>query len=83
SYTADWYQSGNGQLIPNTNTAGGAEWRIEINGNGAFNGTSQRQDVYFRLRAKNKTNNMMGEWTAPIKIVVDKEAPLITEAKID
>ena len=85
-YDADWYKSGNGQLVPGTGSGpgqSGAEWRLEINGNGAFNGASQRQDVYFRFRAKNKNNNRMGEWTTPIKIIVDKDAPVITDVKID
>ena len=85
-YDADWYQGGNGQRVPGTGSGpgqSGAEWRLEINGNGAFNGASQRQDVYFRFRAKNKNNNRMGEWTTPIKIIVDKDAPVITDVKID
>ncbi|QNL96586.1 hypothetical protein H9I35_09100 [Treponema sp. Marseille-Q4132] len=85
-YTADWYQGGDGQVVPGTGSGpgqSGAEWRLEINGNGAFNGTSQRQDVYFRLRAKNKSNGRLGEWTTPIKIIVDKDAPLITDVKIE
>ena len=85
-YDADWYQGGNGQRVPGTGSGPGekgSEWRLEINGNGAFNGASQRQDVYFRFRAKNKNNNRMGEWTTPIKIIVDKDAPVITDVKID
>ncbi|UTY23148.1 Ig-like domain repeat protein [Treponema denticola] len=86
-YDADWYKSGNGQLVPGTNPAhgqSGAEWRLEINGNGAFNGTSQRQDLYFRFRAKNKNySDRWGEWTTPVKIIVDKDAPLITDVKIE
>nr|WP_252722145.1 hypothetical protein [Treponema socranskii] len=85
-YDADWYQGGDGQLVPGTGSGpgqSGAEWRLEINGNGAFNGTSQRQDVYFRLRAKNKNNGRLGEWTTPVKIIVDKDAPLITNVKIE
>ena len=85
-YDADWYQGGDGQRVPGTGSGSGqsgAEWRLEINGNGAFNGTSQRQDVYFRLRAKNKSNGRLGEWTTPIKIIVDKDAPLITDVKIE
>jgi len=85
-YDADWYKSGNGQLVPGTDPAhgqNGAEWRLEINGNGAFNGTSQRQDLYFRFRAQNKNNLRWGEWTTPVKIIVDKDAPLITDVKIE
>lgn len=85
-YDANWYQGGNGQRVPGTGSGPGekgSEWRLEINGNGAFNGASQRQDVYFRFRAKNKNNNRLGEWTTPIKIIVDKDAPVITDVKID
>jgi len=85
-YNADWYNGGNGQLIPGTGSGSGekgSDWRLEINGNGSFNGTSQRQDVYFRLRAKNKNNSRLGEWTTPVKIIVDKDAPLITDVKIE
>ncbi len=85
-YDADWYQGGDGQRVPGTGSGSGqsgADWRLEINGNGAFNGASQRQDVYFRFRAKNKINNRLGEWTTPIKIIVDKDAPVITDVKID
>ncbi|EEV20625.1 hypothetical protein TREVI0001_2209, partial [Treponema vincentii ATCC 35580] len=85
-YNADWYNGGNGQLIPGTGSGSGekgSEWQLEINGNGSFNGTSQRQDVYFRLRAKNKNNSRLGEWTTPVKIIVDKDAPLITDVKIE
>ena len=85
-YDADWYQGGDGQRVPGTGSGPGekgSDWRLEINGNGAFNGASQRQDVYFRFRAKNKINNRMGEWTTPIKIIVDKDAPVITDVKID
>ncbi|MGI5074431.1 hypothetical protein E4N71_03040 [Treponema vincentii] len=85
-YDADWYQGGDGQRVPGTGSGPGekgSDWRLEINGNGAFNGASQRQDVYFRFRAKNKNNNRLGEWTTPIKIIVDKDAPVITDVKID
>ena len=79
----DWYNGGNGQPVPGT-LAGGADWRISINGDGSFNhATAQNQPVYFRVRAKNKKNNRMGEWTTPVKIIVDKDAPLITDIKID
>jgi len=79
----DWYNGGNGQPVPGT-LAGGADWRISINGDGSFNhATAQNQPVYFRVHAKNKKNNRMGEWTTPVKIIVDKDAPLITDIKID
>ena len=79
----DWYNGGNGQPVPGT-LAGGADWRVSINSDGSFNhATAQNQPVYFRVRAKNKKNNRMGEWTTPVKIIVDKDAPLITDIKID
>ncbi|UTC49776.1 hypothetical protein [Treponema sp. OMZ 855] len=76
--TINWYNSGNGQLIPGTDTNGGADWRISINGDGSFNhATNQNQDVYFRVRAKNKNGTSMGDWSDKIKIIVDKSAPTI------
>ena len=83
----DWYNGGNGQLVPGTSLpGGGADWRISINDDGSFNhATAQNQPVYFRVRAKNKNGlaASMGEWTTPVKIIVDKDAPLITDIKID
>ncbi|UTC89789.1 hypothetical protein E4N87_03395 [Treponema denticola] len=75
----DWYNGGNGQLVPGTSLpGGGADWRISINSDSSFNHpTNQNQDVYFRVRAKNKTTGRLGEWTTPIKIIVDKSAPTI------
>jgi hypothetical protein len=82
--STNWYNGGNGQLIPGTDTGGGADWRISINSDGSFNhATAQNQPVYFRVRAENKNNHRMGEWTTPVKIIVDKDAPLITDIKID
>ena len=79
----DWYNGGHGQPVPGT-LAGGADWRISINSDGSFNhATAQNQPVYFRVRAENKNNHRMGEWTTPVKIIVDKDAPLITDIKID
>ena len=76
--TINWYNSGNGQLISGTDTNGGADWRISINGDGSFNhATNQNQDVYFRVRAKNKNGLSTGQWTEKIKIIVDKSAPTI------
>jgi len=76
--TVNWYNSGNGQLISGTDTNGGADWRISINGDGSFNhATNQNQDVYFRVRAKNKNGLSTGQWTEKIKIIVDKSAPTI------
>ncbi|MDR9858207.1 hypothetical protein [Treponema socranskii] len=79
----DWYNGGNGQPVPGT-LAGGADWRVSINSDGSFNhATAQNQPVYFRVRAKNKNGITMGEWTEKRKIIVDKDAPLITDIKID
>ena len=81
----DWYNGGNGQLVPGTSlSGGGADWRVSINSDGSFNhATAQNQPVYFRVRAKNKDGITMGEWTEKRKIIVDKDAPLITDIKID
>ncbi|EMB47314.1 MULTISPECIES: hypothetical protein [Treponema] len=81
----DWYNGGNGQLVPGTSLpGGGADWRVSINSDGSFNhATAQNQPVYFRVRAKNKDGITMGEWTEKRKIIVDKDAPLITDIKID
>ncbi|UTC52236.1 hypothetical protein ABH09_07600 [Treponema sp. OMZ 803] len=83
----DWYNGGNGLPITTDTGAGagqdGADWRISINADNAFNhATNQNQTVYFKLRAKNKSN-VWGEWTEKRKIIVDKDAPLITDVKID
>ena len=82
--STDWFNDtdhdnvGDGVVIPDTVTNGGADWRISINGDGSFNhATNQNQDVYFRVRAKNKNGTSMGEWTEKIKIIVDKSAPTI------
>ena len=75
--STDWYNNNNGLPVPGTAT-GGADWRISINSDSSFNHpTNQNQDVYFRVRAKNKTNGRLGQWTTPIKIIVDKSAPTI------
>ncbi len=81
----DWYNGGNGQLVPGTSLpGGGADWRVSINSDGSFNhATAQNQPVYFRVRANNKDGITMGEWTEKRKIIVDKDAPLITDIKID
>ena len=83
----DWWNSENGVLVPNTDgTNSGASWSIDVNGDGELNkpdpsppdpADDGRWELWFRLRAKNKTDNKMGEWTAPIKIVIDKFAPTI------
>ncbi|UYT08034.1 DUF4625 domain-containing protein [Treponema denticola] len=83
--STDWYNVGNGQLVPGTSLpGGGADWRVSINSDGSFNhATAQNQPVYFRVRAKNKDGITMGEWTEKRKIIVDKDAPLITDIQID
>jgi len=83
----DWWNSENGVLVPNTDgTNSGASWSIDVNGDGKLNkpdpsppnpADDGRWELWFRLRAQNKTDNKMGEWTAPIKIVIDKFAPTI------
>ena len=82
--STDWFNDpdhdniGDGVVIPDTVTNGGADWRISINGDGSFNhATDQNQNVYFRVRAKNKNGTSMGEWTDKIQIIVDKSAPTI------
>nr|WP_314994047.1 hypothetical protein [uncultured Treponema sp.] len=77
--STDWYNGGNGVAIAGTAT-GGYEWAQTINADKSFNNPSgQNWPVYFRLRAKNKrvTPSIMGEWSSPIKIIVDKSAPQI------
>ncbi|WP_428771686.1 hypothetical protein V1L52_06195 [Treponema sp. HNW] len=81
--STDWYNNGNGRVITTAGAGGvhnGAEWRVIINGDKSFDNPAAgqtQQDVYFRLRAKNK-NGTMGEWTSPArKITVDKSAPTI------
>jgi len=79
--TSDWYNSGNGLAIPNT-ASGGASWQITVNENGEFNNPStdpnrQNWDVYFRVRAKNKTTGTLGLWTTPVKINIDKAYPTV------
>ena len=85
--STNWYNGGNGLSVTTDTGAGagqdGADWRISINADNAFNhATDQNQTVYFKLRAKN-TSNVWGEWTEKRKIIVDKDAPLITDVKID
>ena len=85
--STDWCNGGQGLPITTDTGAGagqdGADWRISINADNAFNhATNQNQTVYFKLRAKSKSN-VWGEWTEKRKIIVDKDAPLITDVKID
>ncbi|MFC2394245.1 MAG: DHHA1 domain-containing protein, partial [Alloprevotella tannerae] len=78
-YDADWHKGGDGQLVPGTDGYnGGSNWQISINGNEAFNNPSgQNWNVYFRVRAKNKTTNKYGPWSEPVKIFIDKAYPTI------
>ena len=83
----NWWNGGSGVLVPGTSGANsGASWRIDVNGNKKLNKPDPvppdptddgRWTLWFRLRAKNKHDNKMGEWTAPVKIIVDKSAPTI------
>ena len=77
----NWWNGGSGVLVPNTDGAhSGASWRMDVNSDGKLNNpssTEERWTLWFRLRAKNKHDGKMGEWTAPIKIIVDKSAPTI------
>ena len=79
NYDADWHKGGDGQLVPGTDGInGGSNWQISINGNEAFNNPSgQNWNVYFRVRAKNKTTNKYGPWSEPVKIFIDKAYPTI------
>lgn len=76
--STDWYNGGDGVAIAGT-ASGGYEWAQTINADKSFNNPSgQNWPVYFRLRAKNKlVSSIMGEWSSPIKIIVDKSAPQI------
>ena len=85
--STDWCNNGMGQSVTIDTGAGagqdGPDWRISINGDNSFNhATDQNQTVYFKLRAKNR-NGTMGDWSEKRKIIVDKDAPLITDIKID
>lgn len=74
----DWYNGGIGQLVPNTDTKGGASWLISINEDASFNNPSgDNWKIYFRLRAENKTNGTRGVWSDPIGISIDKDYPTI------
>lgn len=79
--TTDWYNSGNGRMVPGTDTNGGAQWSCTINDDKSFNPASgQTQDVWFKVRAKNNTitsGTSFGAWSVPIKIVIDTDAPTI------
>lgn len=79
--TTDWYNSGNGRMVPGTDTNGGAQWSCTINDDKSFNPASgQTQDVWFKVRAKNNTitsGTRFGAWSVPIKIVIDTDAPTI------
>lgn len=80
------WQTGNGgkgEIVPETDQAkpkGGASWSQTINTDGSFNNPGgQNWNVWFRVRAENREvmPKVLGEWSAPIKITIDKSAPTI------
>lgn len=80
------WQTGNGgkgEIVPETDQAkpkGGASWSQTINTDGSFNNPGgQNWNVWFRVRAENRavSPKVLGEWSAPIKISIDKSAPTI------
>ncbi|QEK00833.1 hypothetical protein FUT84_06380 [Treponema phagedenis] len=77
----NWWNNEAGVLVPGTNspTGGGASWRMTVNETGELNppGSTEKWNLWFRLRAKNKEVGVTGAWSAPIKIAVDKSAPTI------
>ena len=79
--TIDWYNGGNGRMVPGTDIKGGAQWSCTINDDKSFNPASgQTQEVWFKVRAKNNTitsGTSFGAWSVPIKIVIDTDAPTI------
>ena len=67
---------------PLSYTAGSSYWSVEINGSKEFEAASERQRIiWFRLCGKNEKGRV-GQWTEPIKVTVDKEAPAITDMKV-
>ena len=79
--SVDWCPSDGKQV---TYTVGSPYWAVEINKSKEFEALSgTKQDIWFRLRGKNdRTEPVAGQWTAPIKITVDKAAPTITGMKV-
>ena len=79
--SVDWCPSDGKQV---TYTVGSPYWAVEINKSKEFEALSgTKQDIWFRLRGKNdRTEPVAGQWTAPIKIIVDKAAPTITGMKV-
>ena len=87
--SVDWCPNPDGKQLSSTGTnpeykTGGSYWSVEINANKEFEPSSGTQrDIWFRLRGKNnKTSPVAGQWTAPVKITVDKAAPTITSMKV-
>ncbi|UTY23142.1 hypothetical protein [Treponema denticola] len=87
--SVNWCPNPDGKQLSSTGTnpeykAGGSYWSVEINANKEFEPSSGTQrDIWFRLRGKNnKTTPVAGQWTAPVKITVDKAAPTITGMKV-
>ena len=75
----DWCPSEGKQL---SYTEGSPYWSVEINKSKEFDASSGTQRViWFRLRGKND-KNIAGQWTAPIKVTIDKAAPTITGMKV-
>ncbi|EPF28479.1 hypothetical protein HMPREF9195_01375 [Treponema medium ATCC 700293] len=77
--STDWCPSEGKQL---SYTEGSPYWSVEINKSKEFDASSGTQRViWFRLRGKND-KNIAGQWTAPIKVTIDKAAPTITGMKV-
>ncbi|QSI00616.1 hypothetical protein DWQ65_11210 [Treponema phagedenis] len=71
------------QLTADEFKAGSGFWALDINRDKEFEetGNNTQQTIWFRLRGKNTTNKF-GAWTEPFKLIVDKNAPKITAAKV-
>ena len=81
--TINWCPSPDGKQLTSY-SAGNPYWSVEINGNKEFEpSTGTQRTIWFRLRGKNnKPTPEPGQWTEPVKIVVDKAAPTITGMKV-
>ncbi|MGI5100871.1 hypothetical protein [Treponema vincentii] len=81
--TINWCPSPDGKQLTSY-LAGNPYWSVEINGNKEFEpSTGTQRTIWFRLRGKNgKPTPEPGQWTEPVKIVVDKAAPTITGMKV-
>ncbi|EFW36480.1 hypothetical protein HMPREF9554_03046 [Treponema phagedenis F0421] len=71
------------QLTADEFKAGSGFWALDINKAKEFEatGNNTQQTIWFRLRGKNTTDKF-GAWTEPFKLIVDKNAPEITAAKV-